>query len=160
MNRMKAYTATALAALALGTLPAAAQMFGGPGGGMMGPGFGIGARMGGMTGTALAQAQLDLLHTQLHITTAQEPAWQAFAAAAVHQALGMDNALDTRWQATTNAADRLMLHAQLMDDRAADMLAVAQAFKGLYNVLSTDQRTAVDAYFMGGGITRPSGFFR
>ncbi len=162
MKHIHGFTAAAAAAFAVAmAMPAAAQMFGGPGGGMMGPGFGVGARMGGNgNGMGFAQAQLDLLHTQLHITAAQEPAWQAFSAAAIEQARGMDNARDSMWQGTANAADRLVLHATLMDDRANDMLAVAQAFKTLYTAMSPEQRAIADSYFMGGGIGRPSGFFR
>ena len=102
MKRTHSLIVGVAAAVALAVAGATyAQPFGGmgpgygPGMGMghgYGPGMGMGPGHGPMAGVdhaAMADARLSDLKSQLKITTAQEAAWQTFAAQAKAQAAGM-----------------------------------------------------------------------
>ncbi len=151
MKTMHRISAALLAAASLGLVAAQAQPFGG------GPGFGPGGGYGpGMMGrgpggpwgdpATAAQNRLGALHTQLDITSAQEAAWQAFANAVNAQAQQMQQFRNRMLQSapTTNAADRMALHAQFMQQRAQGAAATSQAFSALYAALTPEQRALLD----------------
>ncbi len=148
-----------------------AQPYGyGPGYGMgQGPGYGHGygpgagmgrgmGRMGAMAPmhygmgprgfgnpSAMADARIAYLKSELKITAAQESAWKKFADQAKQRADAMQ-ALRTEAQGSPQATapERLDLRNQLMKKRVDQMEKSAAALKDLYAVLSPEQRTIVD----------------
>jgi Spy/CpxP family protein refolding chaperone len=123
-----------------------AQPYGGMGQGM-GPGMGMGPGHGPMAGidpAAMADAHLGSLKAQLKITTAQEDAWQTFAAQAKQQAASMQ-AMRAQMQAGTGTAPEQMgQHAAAMQQRAAGMATMTNAFGALYAVLTPEQKAIAD----------------
>ncbi len=115
----------------------------------MGPGFGPGGRGYFGAGPAAdinanAQARLAGLHTLLGITGAQEPAWQAYANAVTAQAQQMQSFRDQMFQSNATGPDRAALMSQHMQQRLTGHAAVAQAYTGLYTVLSAEQRALIE----------------
>src|SRR6185369_7482544 len=91
-----------------------------------------------------AEAHLSNLKTQLKITSAQEDAWQTFAAQAKQQAASMQ-AMRAQVQAGTGTAPEQMgQHATAMQQRAAGMATMTNAFGALYAVLTPAQKTIAD----------------
>lgn len=132
-----------------------AQPFGGMGSGF-GPGFGQGMRMGMGPGhgpitaadaAALIDARLGEFKAQLNITSSQEAAWQAFTAAAKQQAEGMQALRTQMQQATGTASDFMVQRAQVMQQRAAGMTTMTNAFNALYAVLTPEQKAIADQHF-------------
>jgi Spy/CpxP family protein refolding chaperone len=147
MARTHSLIAGVLAGVALAVAAATyAQPFGGMGHGY-GPGMGMGPGHGPMAGVdpaAMADARLADLKTQLKITTGQEAAWQAFAAQARQQAASMQ-ALRAQMQASTGTApEQMSQRATAMQQRAAGMTTMANAFGALYAVLSPEQKLIAD----------------
>ena len=120
------------------------------GGGMMGEGD---MRQRGMAegmmhgGDSAAMVDRHLADTKaaLHITAAQEPAWQAFATQAKQQAGAMQTMRGKLQGADTNATatapDRMQARTQFLQQRLSGMEAMTKALKHLYTVLSPEQRT-------------------
>jgi protein CpxP len=146
------------ASLALGA-SAYAQMGGmgygpgpGMGMGMMGSGQGMG-RMHGYHGNAdvnpaaHVEGRLAYLKTDLKITSAQESAWNGFAAKARQQAEGMHALRDKVHGATGPAPELMTQRAEAMKQRAAGMQAMATALKDLYAVLTPEQKAIADKDF-------------
>ena len=139
-------------ALAFGTAVLADQDGG------MGHGFGHGKAMGmghghghgkmeGADPAARVDSHLGDMKAQLKITTAQEPAWQAFSTAAKQRAAGMQ-AMHTQMQHDSgNAADRMAQHSAMMQQRSAGMVATSEAFKALYAALTPEQKAVADQSF-------------
>ncbi len=123
------------------------------GGGMMGEGMmGEGdMRQRGMAegmmhgGDSAAMVDRHLADTKaaLHITAAQEPAWQAFATQAKQQAGAMQTMRGKLQGADTNATapDRMQARTQFLQQRLSGMEAMTKALKHLYTALSPEQRT-------------------
>jgi len=153
MKRTHTLVAGVIAGVAL-TLAAAiyAQPFGGgPGMGMgMGPDIGMGADHGmhaGVDPSAMVESHLTHLKTQLQITPAQEPAWQAFTTQVRQQAASMQ-ALHAQMQdAAATAPERMAQHALAMQQRAAGMTAMSNALTTLYATLTPEQRAIADQRF-------------
>ncbi len=126
-----------------------AQPFGGMGPGS-GPWMGMGPGHGPMARgdpASMVDSHLSYMKTQLKITAEQESAWQVFAAAAKQQAAGMQALHAQMWDATGTAPDRMALHAQAMQQRAASMATMTDAFKALYAVLTPEQKAIADQGF-------------
>jgi hypothetical protein len=103
--------------------------------------------MAGVDPATMVDSHLANMKTQLKITTDQESAWQTFATVAKQQAAGMQ-ALHTQMRDTTSTApDRMALHAQAMQQRAAGMATMSDAFKALYAVLTPEQKAIADQNF-------------
>jgi hypothetical protein len=124
----------------------------GPGMGMgagHGPGMGMGAGHGPMAGfdpAAMAEAHLSDLKAQLKITTAQETAWQTFAAQAKQQAASM-HAMRAEMHASAGTApEQMAQRATAMQQRAAGMATMANAFGVLYAVLTPEQKAIADQH--------------
>ena len=134
------------------------------GGGMMGEGI-MGQHgmaegmMHGGDSAAMVDRHLADTKAALHITAAQEPAWQAFATQAKQQAEAMQTMRDKLQGADTNATapDRMQARTQLLQQRLTGMEAMTQALKHLYAVLSPEQRNIANQRLgmMGG---HPMGF--
>ena len=148
--------AVVVGALAFGT-PVLADQGEGMGHGFgqgMGIGMGMGIRhshghgkMDGADPSARVESHLSDMKAQLKITTAQEPAWQAFSAAAKQRAAGMQ-AMHTQMQHDSgNAADRMAQHSTMMQQRSAGMIATSDAFKALYAALTPEQKAVADQSF-------------
>ena len=94
----------------------------------------------------MADARLSDLKAQLKITTAQEAAWQTFAAQAKQQAASMQ-AMRAEMQASAGTAPVQMgQRATAMQQRAAGMATMANAFGALYAVLTTEQKAIADQH--------------
>jgi LTXXQ motif family protein len=145
------------AALALGA-SAYAQMGGGMGHGpgmgmgMMGQGEGMG-RMHGPHGmadenpAARVEGRLAYLKTDLKITSAQESAWNGFAAKVRQQSEGMHALRDKMRDGTGPAPELMAQRAEAMKQRAAGMEATAAALKDLYAALTPEQKVIADKHF-------------
>jgi hypothetical protein len=147
MKRTHSLIAGVVAGVALAVAAATyAQPFGGMGQGY-GPGMGMGPGHGPMAGVdpaAMADARLSDLKAQLKITTAQEAAWQTFAAQAKQQAASMQ-AMRAQMQASAGTApDQMGQRATAMQQRAAGMATMTNAFGALYAVLSPEQKAIAD----------------
>ena len=161
MKRIVLGIGALLAAASFGlAAPAAAQMYGPPGG--MGPGPGGGPYYGRQHGPPSAESvdqNLADLRSRLAITPAQESAWEGFANAVRQQTRQMQTLTGNLRQPGATAPERLTQVAEIMQQRAAGMSAVAQAMTRLYAVLTPEQRATVDEEFpappmrpgMGGG---------
>ena len=127
----------------------------GPMGG--GPGaFGPGARFAAGDTAAFAEKRIGELKTELKITAAQEPAWQAFAGKAQQQAQTMQT-LGAKVQETGGATpDRMAQRSEFMKQRLTGMEAMSAAIKDLYAVLTPEQKAVADQRFGHGG-GHPSG---
>jgi len=137
----------------------------GPGAGMeQGPGYGMGSGMGSGMGhgrgmgtqgygnpSAMAEARLAYLKSELKITSGQENAWKAFADNAKQQAEAMQ-ALRTTMQGSTaaTAPERMELRNQVMKKRQEQVEKSTGAFKDLYAALTPEQKTIADQRFAGG----------
>jgi LTXXQ motif family protein len=98
---------------------------------------------------ALVEAHLAYLKTDLGITVAQQPAWNAFAATARKQA-GARQALREKMReekATLSVAQRMEKFAEAMKQRAAGMQDMAGAVKDLYAALTPEQKAIADRDF-------------
>jgi len=129
----------------------------GPGHGMgygPGPGMGHGRGMGPQgrgNPAAMADARLAYLKSELKITSAQEPAWKAFADQAKQQAETMQ-ALRATMQGSTaaTAPERMELRNKVMKQRQEQIEKSTVAFKDLYAALTPEQKTIADQRFGAG----------
>jgi hypothetical protein len=124
-----------------------AQPFGGMGHGY-GPGMGMGQGHGPMAGvdpSVRVDSRLTDLKAQLKITSEQEAAWQTFTAQAKQQAASMQ-AMRAQMQEGTagTAPERMGQRATAMQQRAAGMATMTNAFNALYAMLSPEQKAIAD----------------
>jgi hypothetical protein len=100
--------------------------------------------MAGIDPAAMADARLSDLKAQLKITATQEAAWQTFAAQAKQQAASMQAMRAQMLQGTGTAPERMAQHTGAMQQRAADMATMTNAFGALYAVLTPEQKAIAD----------------
>ena len=147
MTRTHTLIAGVVAGVALAVAAATyAQPYGGMGHGF-GPGMGMGPGHGPMAGVdpaAMADSRLSDLKAQLKINTAQEAAWQAFATQAKAQAASMQAMRAQMQQDTGTAPERMAQRATAMQQRAAGMATMTNAFGALYAVLTPEQKAIAD----------------
>ena len=98
------------------------------------------------------EGRIAFLKTELKITDAQAPQWNAFADV-LRQ---LDKARRDRWEqmraSTTtqpNALERLQRRETMAEARAQQVKQYAAAFRPLYAVLSDDQKKSADQLFAG-----------
>ncbi len=123
-----------------------AQPYGGMGHGF-GPGMGMGSgygRMAGVDPAAVADSHLADLKAQLKITAAQEGAWQTFATQAKQQAASMQAMRAQMQQGAGTAPEQMGQRAAVMQQRAAGMTTMSNAFGALYAVLTPEQKAIAD----------------
>ena len=147
------------ATLATISIAAATAVFAHPGPGMgMGPmggmpgTFGPGGRMAGGDPAAAIDARMGDLKSELKITAAQEPVWQAFIGKAKQQAQAMQ-AMRAKVQETAGSApDRMAQRTEFMKTRTSNMETMNTSLKDLYAVLTPEQKATADKRFgmMGG----------
>lgn len=123
----------------------------GPMGGMPG-GFGHGGHMAGGDLAAAIDAHMGDLKSELKITAAQEPAWQAFIAKAKQQAQAMQTMRTKVQEASGSAPDRMAQRTEFMKTQAGNMETMSTSLKELYAVLTPEQKATADKRFgmMGG----------
>jgi LTXXQ motif family protein len=89
------------------------------------------------------------LQTELHITDAQIPQWNAFAQAMRDNATSTDTLF--RQRASTaqsmNALDNMKSYAQVARAYADNTEKLSAAFEALYGVLSDQQKQTIDTLF-------------
>jgi hypothetical protein len=100
--------------------------------------------MAGIDPAAMAESHLSDLKAQLKITSAQDSAWQTFAAQAKAQAASMQAMRAQMQQDTGTAPERMAQRATAMQQRAAGMATMATAFSALYAVLTPEQKAIAD----------------
>lgn len=153
--KARAGSLAVFAALAIG-IPAVAgaqMMWGGPGGGMMGYFSNPLTRDPSLYGPSAsmdtaATYWLSRMHAQLQVTAAQEPAWQAFAAAVAAQADAMQAFRSQMFQASAaTAPQRAQLAQQFMAERLTAASAVSTSLSALYALLTDSQRAILDSGF-------------
>jgi Spy/CpxP family protein refolding chaperone len=162
MKRNHSLIAGVVAGVALAVAAATyAQPYGGMGQGY-GPGMGMGHGHGPMAGVdpaAMVDARLNDLKTQLKINTSQEAAWQAYATQAKAQAASMQALRAQMQQDAGTAPERMAQRTAAMQQRAAGMATMTNAFGSLYAVLTPEQKAIADQY-VGLGGHRGMGFGR
>jgi len=132
-------------------------MHGGMGYGMgRGMGYGMGGWMAGADAEAVVADRLTGLKTELKITAAQEDAWAAFEKQAKEQVVStqamhrkMQEDMHGPGSAGKTAADFTALHEAMFKLRQANAEARATAVKGLYAVLTPEQKAIADRDFGG-----------
>jgi Spy/CpxP family protein refolding chaperone len=161
MKRTHKIVAVTLAAMSVAAVTA---VFANPGPGMsmgmgmdcgpMGAMHGASGPGGRMTGGGMAanmdahmSANMGELKSELKITAAQEPAWQAFSAKAAQQAQAMQGMRGKMPVASGSAPDQMAQHAEFMKQRTGNMEAMSAALKDLYAVLTPEQKATADQRF-------------
>src|SRR5271156_6573310 len=96
-----------------------------------------------------ADQRIQALRTQLHITDAQMPQWNAFAQAMRDNATSTDALFRQRAgaAASMSALDNMKSYAQVARAYADNTEALATAFEGLYGALSDQQKLTIDTLF-------------
>jgi periplasmic protein CpxP/Spy len=101
------------------------------------------------TPEAAADARIHALQSQLHITAAQMPQWNAFAQAMRQNAINTDAQFRQRASnaASMSALDNMKSYAQVARTYADNTQALEQAFEPLYNALDDQQKHTIDTLF-------------
>ncbi|MBI5785264.1 MAG: Spy/CpxP family protein refolding chaperone [Rhodocyclales bacterium] len=147
---MKSSTKLFAAIAAAGVMGAGALAFAQPG--MGGPGGCDGRMMGTMQRANFdpavrADQRLTQLKTDLKLTAAQEPLWQAFADKVKAEAgKGMEAMRGTAQDLSLSAPDRMAQRTEIMKERVAVMESVNASFRQLYDSLSPDQKRVADIH--------------
>src|ERR1700730_17134749 len=95
------------------------------------------------------EARIASLHTQLKITAAQEPQWNAFAQVMRDNAKTMDALIQSRAQnaKTMTAVDDLRAYQGIADAHADGLKKLIPAFEALYLTMPDEQKKNADAAF-------------
>ncbi|HYZ24353.1 MAG TPA: Spy/CpxP family protein refolding chaperone [Rhodopila sp.] len=98
---------------------------------------------------ATLDERIQSMHQRLHITTAQEAAWNGFAQVMHDNANTIEQ--DYRQRSDTlermSAADNLRDYARIEQDRAQGVQRLSAAFDTLYGQLSDEQKQTADTMF-------------
>ena len=89
------------------------------------------------------------LHSKLKITPSEESKWSDVAATMRANAAEMDRAIDKReaGESTATAIDNLNSYAEIAQAHADGVKKLAGSFKGLYSVMTDDQKKLADETF-------------
>lgn len=87
------------------------------------------------------EARLDALKTDLKLTPAQEPAWQAFESAVQTQ-----KDMHLGKQDKVEGTDRMQARIEHMEQRLAGMKEIQKARNDLYQVLTPEQKAVLDQH--------------
>jgi protein CpxP len=95
------------------------------------------------------ETRIASLHTQLKITAAQEPQWDAFAQVMRDNAKTMDVLIQSRVQnaKTMTAVDDLRAYQGIADAHAGGLKKLIPAFESLYATMPDEQKKNADAVF-------------
>ncbi len=90
--------------------------------------------------------QIADLHKRLHITPAQQPQWDAFAAIMRDNAAHSDQAAKARDEAMARSAvEELRALATAAEARAQDVQRLVPVFEALYGAMTPEQQKMADA---------------
>jgi hypothetical protein len=103
----------------------------------------------GETMTQMAEQRIADLHTQLHITAAEQSQWDQFAQVMRDNAKDLDEAYQQRGASfdKMNAVENMQSYAQIEQTRAQDLQKLVPAFQTLYASLSDQQKQQADRLF-------------
>jgi protein CpxP len=95
------------------------------------------------------QQHIKMLHTQLHITAAEQPQWDQFAQVMLNNAQAMSTSLNDREAklGAMNAVDSMSSYADLATQRAQDLVKLSTAFQTLYASFPAEQKQIADTLF-------------
>lgn len=96
-----------------------------------------------------AETRIAKLHKDLHITAAQEPAWNDVAVIMRDNAKSMKSLID-KWAAESprmTALDSLRMHGEMADEHAKGTHKLLPAFEKLFNMMSEEQKTIANLLF-------------
>jgi hypothetical protein len=107
------------------------------------------AMAAGQTMQAMVERRITQLHTQLHITSAQQSQWDQFAQVMRDNAKDLDAAYQQRAEKldSMSAVDNMQSYASIEQTRAQDVQKLVPAFQSLYASLSEAQKQDADAVF-------------
>jgi Spy/CpxP family protein refolding chaperone len=156
MKRNHGVAAGLIAGVALAVAAATYAQPSGDPGYDCGPGMGMGRGHGPMAGadtTVVVESRMSELKAQLKINSAQEAAWQAFAAQAKERAAGMQAMHSQMQEGSGSAPEQMAKRTAAMQQRLAGMTTMNQALSALYAVLTPEQKAVADQNLgmMGGG---------
>lgn len=97
----------------------------------------------------LTQQRLNRLSDTLHITAAEEPAWNQFAQTSLQNAASLDQLYRQRAEQvpTANAVQNMESFARIQTQQAEDMQRLVPAFESLYSKLTPQQQQLADQTF-------------
>lgn len=105
-----------------------------------------------MTMSEHVEDQIKRLHTELKITPAQEPQWDAVAQAMRDDAKSMEEAIEQRRQAKSmTAVDDLKAYQAIAETHAQGVGKLVTAFQPLYDAMSPEQKKNADVVFSHAG---------
>ena len=97
---------------------------------------------------ARVEARIAEMHAKLHITSAQQPQWDAFTAVMRENAQHTEQVIAARGAANTaTALDEMRGYTAMASAHATDMQKMLPVFEALYNSFSPEQQKQADAVF-------------
>jgi protein CpxP len=98
---------------------------------------------------AAVEQHITGLYSKLKITSAEESQWKKVAETMRENARELDRAIDKRDAsiASATAIDNLNSYAEIAEAHAKNVKKLANAFSGLYSVMSDDQKKVADEVF-------------
>ena len=111
----------------------------------------------GKTAAERVEHRIKELHTQLHITSAEEPQWNQFAEVMRENARDMDQAFMHRAEQfpTMNAVQNMESYEQIAEAHAQHLQKLVPAFQNLYNAMPDQQKQLADQVFRANAEQRP-----
>lgn len=99
--------------------------------------------------TTEVEQHIRQLHDNLHITSAEQGAWDQFAQVMRENASRIGQAIQQRGTSLTtmSAKDNMQSYAQLAQVHAADLQRLATAFQSLYDTFPSTQKQEADSLF-------------
>jgi protein CpxP len=93
--------------------------------------------------------RINVLHTKLQISSAQQPQWDQFTQTMRENAQAMDDRFQRRVQTmpTMSAAENMQSYAHLVAEHGQDVQKLAAAFDMLYASMSDQQKRIADQSF-------------
>jgi hypothetical protein len=103
----------------------------------------------GQTAKERVENRIKQLHTQLRITSAEEPQWNQFAEVMRQNARDIDQAILNRTQQfeTMNAVQNMQSYEQLAEQHAQHVQKLVVAFENLYGAMPEQQKQLADQVF-------------
>jgi protein CpxP len=103
----------------------------------------------GKTAKERVENRIKQLHTELRITSAEEPQWNQFAEVMRQNAQDIDQAILNRTQQfeTMNAVQNMQSYEQLAEQHAQHVQKLVVAFENLYGAMPEQQKQLADQVF-------------
>ncbi|MFL5268083.1 MAG: Spy/CpxP family protein refolding chaperone [Stellaceae bacterium] len=103
----------------------------------------------GKTAKERVENRIKQLHTQLRITSAEEPQWNQFAEVMRQNARDIDQAILNRTQQfeTMDAVQNMQSYEQLAEQHAQHVQKLVVAFENLYGAMPEQQKQLADQVF-------------